>query len=134
MPSVADRLHVWQVPVQGVLQQTPSAQNPDWHSAPVAHAFPSALSPQEPLVHTAGEAQSESAVQVALQTLAPHWNGKHELVAGVTHAPAPSQVDVGVNCVVVAGQVDALHVVPFAYFWHAPAPSHLLLVPQVAEP
>jgi hypothetical protein len=116
VPSVAVRSHVWQVPVQGELQHTPCAQNPDWHSAPVAHALPSVLSPHEPFVHTAGEAQSPSVVQVFLQTPVPHRNGKHELVAGVTQAPAPSQVDVAVNWVVVAGQVDGLQLVPLTYF------------------
>jgi hypothetical protein len=31
-------------------------------------------------------------------------------------------------------QVAAAQVVPTAYFWQAPAPSHLLFVPQVAAP
>jgi hypothetical protein len=120
--------------VQGVLQQTPWAQKAELHSTPVAQARPLALSPHDPLVQTAGDAQSASAVQVPLHTAAPHWNGKQELVAGVTHRPAPSQVEVGVNWVVAVGQVDALQAVPLTYFWQAPAPSHLLLVPQVAAP
>jgi hypothetical protein len=133
-PSVADSAHDWQVPAQAVLQQTPCAQKPETHSAPVAHARPLTLSPHDPFVQTAGEAQSASEVQVPLQTPVPHRNGKQDPVAGVTHAPAPSHVEVPVNWVLAAGQVDALHVVPLTYFWQFPAPSHLLLVPQLGAP
>src|SRR5262249_53496999 len=112
----------------------PWAQKPDTHSAPVAHARPLTLSPHDPFVQTAGDAQSASDEHTLLQTPAPHRNGKQEPVAGVTHSPAPSQVEVPVNCVVVAGHVDALQVSPLRYFWHPPAPSHLALVPQLGWP
>ena len=64
----------WQTPVQAVAQQTDCEQKVDEHSAPVTQACPGGLSPHEPLLlHCAGEAQSELAVQEFLQTLAPHW-------------------------------------------------------------
>ena len=77
-----------------------------------------------------GVAQSASAVQVDLQATTPHLNGKQELGGGVTHAPAPSQVDAGVSVIVLAGQLAAAQGVPCAYCWQAPA-AHLPLVPQV---
>jgi hypothetical protein len=39
-PGRSGRLQRWQVPVQPLLQQTPSTQNPDWHSAAQAQAVP----------------------------------------------------------------------------------------------
>jgi hypothetical protein len=103
------------VPAQAVSQQTPCAQNVEWHSLSSAHVLPSSLRPHEPFVQTAGDAQSASVVQAALQTAAPHSNGKQELAAGVTQAPWPSQVEPGVKVVVFAGQVEPAHAVPTAY-------------------
>jgi hypothetical protein len=120
-----------QVPVQAALQQNPWAQKPFEHSLASAQLAPSGLSPQEPLLHTAGAAQSASAVQVLLHTAAPQVKGKQELAPGVMQAPAPSQVAPGVK--VVVKQVESLQGVPFAYFWQAPA-SHLPSVPQVVRP
>jgi hypothetical protein len=133
VPSVAESEHDWQVPLQFVSQQTPCAQKPVWHSMPSAHVLPRPLSPHEPFVHTAGGAQSASAVQAALHTVPPHLNGKHELDCGVTHAPAPSHEDTGVNAVVCAGHVESLHDVPAWYCWHVPA-WHLPFVPQEPAP
>jgi hypothetical protein len=65
-------------------------------------------------MQTAGEAQSELAVQEFLQTLAPHWYGKHGVALGVRHLPAPSQVDVPVNVEVPPGQLDPRQLVPCA--------------------
>ena len=132
-PSEADRTHDWQVAPHAVSQQTPCAQNVDWHSLPSAHVFPSPLRPHEPFVHTAGDAQSASLVHAARQTPTPHWNGKHELALGVTHAPRPSQLAPGVKVVVPAGHVEPAHGVPPAYFWHAPAWQRPF-VPQLAGP
>jgi hypothetical protein len=120
-----------QVPVQALLQQTPWAQNPVVHSVPSAQTAPGGLRPQEPLLQTAGGAQSASAVQALLQTEEPQRNGKHELEAGVTQAPAPSQVEPGVK--VVPRQLAPLQGVLRPYFWQAPA-SHLPSVPQLAGP
>jgi hypothetical protein len=129
VPAVAASAHERQVPVQAVRQQTPCAQNPVVHSCPSAQVAPGGLRPQEPPVHTAGAAQSASAVQVALHTEAPQWKGKHEVEEGVTHLPAPSHVAPGVNVVPPAGQLGSAQGIPCAYLWHAPA-SHMPLVPQ----
>jgi hypothetical protein len=129
-PIEPARPHDSHEPLQLELQQTPCAQNFDRHSVLSAQVLPRPLRPHDPLMHTAGDAQSASAAQAPLQTEAPHLNGKHELAAGVTHAPLPSHVEAGVNVVVAAGQVEPAQAVPFAYFWHAPA-WHLPFVPQV---
>jgi hypothetical protein len=86
------------------------------------------------VLQTAGEAQSVAEVQEVLQTLVPHSNGKQGIALGVRHFPAPSQVEAAVNTVVPVGQVEALQVVPDTYFWQAPLPSHLLLLPHDAAP
>jgi hypothetical protein len=70
------------------------------------------FNPHDPPMHTAGDAQSALLVHVARQAPGPHKNGKHELAAGATHAPAPSQVEPAVKVVVVAGHVGSLHAVP----------------------
>ena len=132
-PSEPESTHDVHVPAHAPSQQTPSAQNPEMHSVASAQVFPMPLRPHEPFVHTAGAAHSASVVHEALHTLTPHWNGKHELAAGVTHAPWPSQVAPGVNVVVLAGHVESWQAVPGAYRWHAPA-WHLPFVPQLAAP
>lgn len=130
VPGEAARAHDRQVPVQAVRQHTPWAQNPLAHSPPSPQATPGPLRPHEPAVQTAGDAQSASAVQLALHAVAPHRKGKQELAAGVTQAPAPSQVEPGVKVVPPLGQLGAPHGVPWANLWHAPA-AHMPFVPQV---
>jgi hypothetical protein len=123
-----------QVPLQAVAQQTPCAQMLLEHSAPLAHAAPFDLSPQEPaLLQVANGAQSALVAQVPLQALAPQANGKHELAAGVTQVPAPSQVDPGVKVVPLVGQVALEQAVPWTYFSHAPE-AHFPSVPQPGAP
>jgi len=133
VPAVAASAHDRHVPVQAVLQQTLCAQKPLAHSAPSAQVAPGDLRPHEPFVHIAGGPQSASAVQLALQAEAPQRNGKHELAAGVTHAPAPSHVEPGVNVVVLAGQLGSPQGVPCPNFWQAPA-AHMPFVPHVDAP
>jgi len=111
VPGAVVSAQDWQVPVQAVVQQTDCEQKLDEHSAPVTQACPGDLRPQEPLMQTAGEAQSASAVQEFLQTPTPHWYGKQGLAFGVRHLPAPSQVAVPVNVEVPVGQVEAAQVV-----------------------
>jgi hypothetical protein len=48
-PAIA---HDWQVPVQVVVQQTPCAQCPDWHSGSAEQKAPIGLRPHELLVQT----------------------------------------------------------------------------------
>jgi hypothetical protein len=106
--------HDLHVPVQVVSQQTPCSQFPDRHSLSAPQATPRALSPHDPFVQTAGGAQSAAEVQAARQTPVPQRYGKHEVCAGVTHTPDPLQVDVPVNIVVPAAQVESAQAVPLA--------------------
>jgi hypothetical protein len=112
VPGAVVSAQDWQAPVQAVAQQTDCEQKLDEHSAAVTQACPSGLSPQEPLMQTAGEAQSEFAVQEFLQMFVPHWYGKQGAALGVTHLPAPSQVDVPVKVEVPPGQVEPRQLVP----------------------
>jgi hypothetical protein len=100
---------------------------------PLEHRAPGGPRPQDPFVHTFPPEQSASAVQVALQAAVPHLYGTHDIEAGVTQLPTPSQAAPGMKLAVPVGQVAALHGVPAAYFWQPP-PSHLPLLPQVGAP
>jgi len=132
VPSDVFVAHDMHVPPQLVRQHTPWAQKPVAHSEPSLQVAPGDLSPHEPPTHTAGATQSPSAVHVALHAAAPHLYGAHDAEPGVTHVPAPSHVDAGVNVVVPAGQLASLHGAPCGYFWQAPF-SHMPLVPHVDD-
>ena len=69
VPRLAESAHDWHVPVQAVAQQTPWAQKPELHSAPVAQVAPRIFFEHVPPLQTLGETQSVSAVQVVLQML-----------------------------------------------------------------
>lgn len=130
VPAVTASAHDRHVPAHAVLQHAPCAQKPEPHSVFSAQAAPGALRPHSPPVQTAGASQSPSPAQVALQAAAPQVNGKHDVAAGVTQAPAPSHVAPGVKVVLDVGQLGPAHGVPWAYFWQAPA-AHIPFVPQV---
>ncbi len=130
---VLETLQDWQVPLQLVAQQTPCAQNLDLHSSALEHVRPLSFRPHDPFVQTAGELQSELALQAFLQADEPHMYGEHDDEAGVTQVPAPSQVDAPVNVTELVGHAALLQVVPLAYFWHAPAWQRPL-VPQLVAP
>jgi hypothetical protein len=73
VPAVlAEALHDLQVLLHSVAQHTPCRQNPDLHSTPSAQTVPFSLSPHDPLMHTAGDAQSELLLHAALQAPEPH--------------------------------------------------------------
>ena len=107
VPREAMSPHDLQMPVHSVWQQKPCSQNPDRHSSGPKHAAPGALRPQVPLVQTAGDLQSASAVHDGLHAFPPHWYGKQSVAAGVTQAPAPLQVDSAVNRLLTDGQVGS---------------------------
>jgi hypothetical protein len=126
LPSAQDL----QVPVQADSQQTPCSQKFERHSSFLRQTAPFDLRPHDPFTQTAGDWHWLSAVHDGRHASVPQMNGKHGLAPGVTHVPAPSQVDSAVPCIVAEGQVAGLQGVPEAQRWHAPA-SHLPLVPQV---
>ncbi len=66
-PSVESRLQALQASVQAELQQTPCAQNPDWHSAVVLHSAPLGFFPHEPRTQKFPAKQSVSLVQLTKQ-------------------------------------------------------------------
>jgi hypothetical protein len=129
-------LQALQVAVQAVAQQTPCEQAPELHVAPVVHAVPLGARPQLFVVvlQVAGDAQSASAAQVALQASPAALQAKGAQLVGVAalHVPAPSQARAAAAAPLA--QVAAPHTVPAAYSWHFAAPSHRPLVPQAAAP
>jgi hypothetical protein len=110
VPSEFGSPHDWQAPLQAELQQKPWAQeSPVMHSTEVTQACPGPLRPQEPLLQTAGEAQSPSVTQEFLQTLVPQAYGKQGAAFGVMQLPVPSQTEVPVNVDVPVGQLEGMH-------------------------
>ena len=119
-----------QMPVHADSQQTPCSQKLERHSSFLRQTAPFGLRPQDPFMQTAGDWHLLSAVHDGRHASVPQVNGKQAFAAGVTHVPAPSQVDSGVACWVADGQVAARHAVPETHLWQAPA-SHLPFVPHV---
>jgi hypothetical protein len=87
---------------------------------------------QLPPAQMSGDVQSALAEQLVLHAVVPHTYGLHIFVDGVMHAPLVLQLADGVRVEPV--QVEPAQVVPDAYFWQPPVPSHLPLVPQVEAP
>ena len=114
VPREASSAHDLQIPLHAVWQQTPCSQNPERHSCAPKQAAPGGLSPQVPLVQTAGGLHWASVVHEGLHAFAPHWYGKQSVAAGVTQAPAPLHVDSAVNRLVTAGHVGSRQGVPEA--------------------
>ena len=130
VPGDAVSAHDLQMPVHADSQQTPCSQNVERHSSCLRQTAPFGLRPQDPFTHTAGDWHWLSAVHDGRHAFVPHVKGKQGFAAGVTHVPAPSQVDSGVACCVADGQLAARHAVPEPHFWQAPA-SHFPFVPHV---
>jgi hypothetical protein len=121
------------MPLHSVLQQAPSSQKPELHSAGSVHGPPSGFLPQLPLMHVFGAVHSASFEHTVWQTaFAPHTNGAQLCVAGVGQVPFASQREASV---IVEPVHDAwAHIVPWAYLRHAPAPSQTPSRPHVATP
>ena len=67
VPSEVETAQLRQPPVQAVVQQTPSAQNPLLHSLAAEQGWPGALGPQLPLTQASPPWQSASLVQWLMQ-------------------------------------------------------------------
>lgn len=92
VPSRPACAQLTQGPVQAMLQQTPSAQNPEAHCAPVLQTAPVDLGPQLPFTHFE-PTQSLSEAQVATQVpvFASQLNGAQMTVGPAVQVPRPSQ-------------------------------------------
>jgi hypothetical protein len=92
-PPVFAAEHALHAVVQALLQQKPSAQNPDVHWLAALHEPPFAFLATQAVAEQKSPAmQSVSAAQVILHAGDPHTNGAQLLVAAVGHAPAPLQL------------------------------------------
>ena len=101
--------------------------------APPPPTPPVPAGPHTFAVQTLGARQSASVVQLVRQApLAPHAYGLHDTGSPIRHTPAPLQVRVGVAIAPV--HTAGAHTVAPAWKRHAPAPSQVPSVPQVAPP
>jgi hypothetical protein len=94
VPKRPGMLHATQAPSQATLQQTESAQNPDWQSVSLAQVPPIPTWPQLPVVKSQACAPVHSAValQAAKQALVAvsQAYGTHSWATAGTHWPLPS--------------------------------------------
>lgn len=95
-PMVPEMAHDRQAPVQAVAQQTPWAQNVDWHSTLFEQKAPIGLRPQEPVVQTFPVEQALLSLQLEKQRAPLQTNGAQAKASGTWHLPVASQVEVGV--------------------------------------
>ncbi len=72
VPSDVDSAQLRQLPVQAVVQQTPSAQKPLAHSLPAEQGWPGDLGPQLPFTQLCPCTQSASLAQWLTQALLVH--------------------------------------------------------------
>ena len=96
VPRLAESAHDWHVPVQAVAQQTPWAQKPELHSAPVAQVAPRIFFEHVPPLQTLGETQLLSVAQALKQVLPLHVYGAQGSESGGVHWPVALHVDAGV--------------------------------------
>jgi len=124
VPTLPVALHVWQVLLQAVSQQTPSTQLPLEQSPPTLHIVP--------FVSTGTQALATQWLPVEQSLLethdvthdeAPHAYAPHDWSVVVWQVPAPSQVRAGVN--VETLHAAATQVVPTVYLRQAPLPSQV---------
>lgn len=131
-PRALGNAQNWHLPVQAVLQQTPSAQKPLRHSAPFEHVWPGPFFPQLPPWHVLGATHSELLPQDPRQAASAQVYGAQLIGEPVMHVPAPSQMLAGIN--VAPEQAAALQIVPAAYLLHPPCPLQTPLWPHVSGP
>jgi hypothetical protein len=82
--------------LQALSQHTPSVQCPLTHWPEAVQAAPIDFKPHDPRRQVLGETQSVSELQADLQAAPPQVKVPHEMLAGVTQVPAPSQAEAGV--------------------------------------
>ena len=95
-PIVPVIAHDRQAPVQAVAQQTPCAQNADWHSMLFEQKAPIGLRPQELAVQTFPDEQALLSLQLEKQRAPLQTKGAQANASGTWHFPVASQVEAGV--------------------------------------
>jgi hypothetical protein len=99
--------------VQALLQQTPSAQNPEAHWLAAVHDTPRGCGvTHKPPLQKKPLAQFASVVQLKPQTAPAHAFGLQLLVVAAKQVPAPSHVRADVSSALV--HEPATHTVPGA--------------------
>jgi hypothetical protein len=133
-------LHETQGPSQATLQQTESAQNPDWQSASFAQC-PPGIGPQLPVAKSQAWAPVHWAVALQAVTQAlvvvSQVYGTHTVATAPTHWPLPSHAPPPITSSPLHTGRAVLapsQLVPGGETRHMPAPSHSPSSPQVAAP
>jgi hypothetical protein len=133
VPALPDSAQDLQVPEQVVEQQTPCAQMFELHSPLSPQVAPSGFFPQLPCAQVLGLTQSASVEQVVRHwPLPPHLKGAQDCPPAPAQVPVPSQRPADVS--VASVQPDWAQIVPAAYSWQDPAPSHWPVCLQLAAP
>jgi len=114
VPSDAVRSQAMHCSVQGVLQQTPSTQKPDWHWFAPWQGRPLPIVPHDPLLHAFGDTQSAGPPQRSAQPLPSgrHMNGAHDSPGPApAQAPRPSQRASRTKVLLLLSQAASPHTV-----------------------
>jgi len=134
VPPVLAAEHPRQVPVQALLQQTPSTQKaePHWaaevQAAPLARQVPPVQATHLPLTHWSPVAQFAAVVQLVVQAVAPQMKGEQVCVTAVGQAPVPLQLAACVATPPV--QLAARQDVVVGATAQAPVPVQVPVLPQ----
>ena len=96
VPSVPVSAHDVHAPEQAVSQQTPCAQNDDWHSLAFEHEAPRIFFPHELPLQTLGDTQLLSFAQALKQVLPLQMYGAQGSESGGAHWPVALQAAGGV--------------------------------------
>jgi hypothetical protein len=91
VPSVDGSAQLRHAPVQPLSQQTPSTQNPDLHSVPLAHGCPGNFGPQVLFTQAMPVSQSVSTLQVPVHWPSTQRKGEQFCSEGGLQVPSPSQ-------------------------------------------
>jgi hypothetical protein len=92
VPGEVGSAQDWQVPVQAVVQQTPSTQKLLAHSLGAAHWAPGGFGPQVLLMQAVPVSQSATVSHTFVQTPSAQRKGWQSCTPGGRQVPSPSQV------------------------------------------
>jgi hypothetical protein len=112
------------------LQQTLSTQKFDMHSAFPVHRAPSGFGPHDPFMQSR-PSQSAELVQRSKQRRVSVLQRYGVQTVDISPEQVPP-AQIFIASTALPSQVPGMHTLPSGYVWHAPAPSHRPLRPQVS--
>jgi hypothetical protein len=124
--------HASQLPPQALLQQNPSTQKPELHSAALEQVAPFGFFPQDMFTQVFGATQSPDVLHaVAHAELSIlHLNGAQVIAGASTQLPWPSHFEAARPSLATGSQVDGLQMTSF-HSRQFPAASQVPSRPQV---